>query len=279
MDRELYKPKKVFFEDGTSKLPKWDCPTCVNSKLELVSNSFERNETVTSRIETKGLPIQECIYEYNCRFSLVCQNEDCREIVYCIGHGQGEVVVHGSREEAVQVFEEAYTPLFFVPNLTIFPIPNATPEKVVDLLNHSFSLFYANPYASANQVRRATEVLLTEQGVNRFTLSKQPDQKTGKRKRKELSLHQRIEKFRKQNKNLELEKLLIAIKHLGNTGSHTSKELVHDDVLDSYELMEYVLNFLYSKTDSVISKAQKINKSKGPVKKKIKRFNLRKRNH
>lgn len=300
MDKELYKSKIIFsevYKENVSPewtFPEYICPICVSekSKLVLVKNSFDQSDTTAWQMER--LSFDDYVHEYNFSFSLICQ--DCGETVYCMGYGEGEVhswshADPNKQEENYQEFEAKYTPLFFVPNLKMFLIPNDTPKTVKDLLNDSFRLFFANPYASANQIRRATEMLLTEQGVKRTSISKpknklhqcieeikkqnknpkfekllielsnELDQKTDvvkKGKRVDLSLHQRIEIFRKKNQNLELEEVLKALKNLGNAGSHTSKELTHDDVLDSYEFMEYVLNFLYVKTESLVSKAKKI---------------------
>lgn len=60
---------------------------------------------------------------------------------------------------------------------------------------------------------------------------------------------------------------MLAIKWLGNAGSHSQKTVSRDDVIDAYELLEHILQEIYmQKTEKLKTKAQKINKMKGPVK-------------
>jgi len=61
---------------------------------------------------------------------------------------------------------------------------------------------------------------------------------------------------------------LLAIKWIGNTGSHTGK-LERIDVLEAYELLELSLNKLYDDTEIKLSKISKeIIKRKGTRKRK-----------
>ncbi|AVR45432.1 hypothetical protein C7S20_09200 [Christiangramia fulva] len=78
-------------------------------------------------------------------------------------------------------------------------------------------------------------------------------------KRKPISLHKRILIF----DNKELTDLLIAIKWIGNTGSHLG-DLETIDILEAYKLLEFALNRLYANPEKEIKKITKdINKRKG----------------
>jgi hypothetical protein len=59
----------------------------------------------------------------------------------------------------------------------------------------------------------------------------------------------------------------MAVKHLGNAGSHPSVEIDDQDVFDGFDILEHVLIQLYERTDSDLAKMVKeINKRKGPRK-------------
>ena len=79
-------------------------------------------------------------------------------------------------------------------------------------------------------------------------------------KRVGLPLHARIIEYRK--KNQQLADLLLAVKWIGNSGSHDSK-ITKDDTLDAYRILEYVLTKLYSNNETeLIKMATQINKMK-----------------
>lgn len=78
--------------------------------------------------------------------------------------------------------------------------------------------------------------MLTDLGVPSSTVNKQ-----GREVR--IALHDRIEMFRVTNPDAA--ELLSAVKLLGNVGSH-GDELAKGDLLDAYEVIEHVIDTLYS---------------------------------
>jgi hypothetical protein len=85
--------------------------------------------------------------------------------------------------------------------------------------------------------------------------------RTKKGKLEDLSLHARIERFAKKNPNVG--NTLIAIKWLGNTGSH-SPDLKANDVLDAFELLLHAIEEIYeSKTVRLKKLTSSIIKRKG----------------
>ncbi|KQN28090.1 hypothetical protein ASF00_09280 [Sphingomonas sp. Leaf34] len=105
---------------------------------------------------------------------------------------------------------------------------------------------------AANQIRQAVEHLMDEQGVTKAVA---PAFK---------SLHSRIEEFKLTDPtNAEI---LLAIKWLGNSGSHAGG-LTRTDVFDAFDFIEHALVNLYDTTTAeLIAKARAINTQKGPVK-------------
>lgn len=152
-----------------------------------------------------------------------------------------------------------YQPVFFTDAPHIIRIPEETPEPVAEELRRSFQVFWADPEACANRIRSSVEKVLTQQRVQRTNGG--VASKLGK-KRGFLNLHARIEIFATRNRRVA--QALMAVKWIGNAGSHSAPVRV-DDVLDGYELMEFVLDELFVKRDSRIGALTRtINRRKGP---------------
>lgn len=59
----------------------------------------------------------------------------------------------------------------------------------------------------------------------------------------------------------------MAVKWIENFGSHSSKILSADDILDGFEILHLVIEMLYEKDSDQIKKlSKKINKRRGPIK-------------
>ena len=77
-----------------------------------------------------------------------------------------------------------------------------------------------------------------------------------------LSLHARIDLFRQTNPDLA--DALMAVKWIGNAGSH-SRPIMREDLLDGYELMEHVLDELFVQREKRIARlSRQINRRKRP---------------
>ena len=253
MDR---KPFKLPLRKGFT--PHWMCPTCSKGFLKQKKDSLSSHELSSSRDHSHDAWEPEWIkYTFSCQ--LVCSNDQCREVVICSGDGGVELDQFydddGYTREALQDF---FVPKFFQPNLKLFELPSNCPDSISNPIEESFKLFFASPSAAANYVRKAIEQLLTEQKVKRY------DRKGGKLTY--VSLHRRIGLL--PSKYEEFKQVLMAIKWLGNAGSHDNSAVTQDDVLDSYEFVEHVINEIYaSKKKDIVARAKKVNKSKGPIKK------------
>lgn len=124
-----------------------------------------------------------------------------------------------------------------------------------DELENSFSLFFCDPPSAANHVRMALEMLMTRMKIQQYRVQNG--------KRRYLSLHERIMSFPK--KYHDIQDLFMAVKWLGNAGSHSGTTVSADDVFDAYELMEKLLaEVFYEESKKLKALAKKINENKGP---------------
>ena len=237
------------------RLPSWPCPTCKQGTLKLDKDSLDCRETRESRRNRLGVndPM-----EFERRFSCfaICSRESCGEVVIVAGiQGLEPSDYDGS-------LTEIYLPAYVSPPPPIIPIPKACPSPVRSELELSFGLFWYDPSAAATRIRIALEMLLTHLKIKRYEFQL----KSNRKRRRTLSLHQRIELF--SEKNPQIGGKLLAIKWIGNEGSHTGS-LERNDLLDVYELLEYALRSLFTSTDRYLNKiAQEVNQRRGSRKRK-----------
>ncbi|MFA4918821.1 MAG: DUF4145 domain-containing protein [Thermodesulfovibrionales bacterium] len=255
MDRKLYK-----LPFRSEHLPRWICPTCGKGTLSIRNDSFNAVETFDSEKAHghQDWDPQWIEYVYSCL--LVCSNVACKDIVANSGEGFVEVDFdYDSNGEPVQNYFDFFRPKYFHPHLKLFSLPAGTPKDVVKEINQSFELFFCNPPSASNHIRIALEDLLTFMKVKRY--------ETKNRKKIFLSLHKRIDLISVKYQNLK--DFCLAIKWLGNAGSHSDKEITVDDVMDAYEIMDEMLReLLYKKQDHIKKLVKTINKKKGPMGKK-----------
>ena len=249
MDRKVF--KIPFIEKGPTKLP---CPACGNGILMVKEGTFFSNETNLSAGAHSHEAWDPDWIEYLFSCLLVCST--CADTVSCSGTGGvTEYYFDNVDGQPDRDYQSVYFPKFFVPYLNIFDTPDETPVLVDEELGKSFSLLFCDASSAANHVRVSLEHLLTHLKVPRY--------RTKNGNRTFLSLHNRIELL--PSKYEDIKELFIAVKWLGNAGSHSKHDVTRDDVLDSYELMDELLSGVFSKKRKrAASLAKKINKKKGP---------------
>ena len=241
---------KQYF-DINSKL-EWSCPSCEKNSLEIKKENFFSGETA----ESKKMRSEDQDWEVEwitLNFSGVLECKDCGEIVTFTGKGNVEHSGYYNYEmdDYVEEYNNVFSPTFFQPALHIFKIPKKCPTNVREEIIASFKLYWSDLSASANKIRSALEILLTEEKVKRF------QNKNGKRI--PIFLHHRIESY----KNKEVIEFLLAIKWIGNTGSHIGG-LEKIDILEAYKMLEFSLNKIYDNKEKEVKKiAKEINKRKG----------------
>ncbi len=241
-----------------NKIPEWTCPTCNKGVLRLQKNTFQKQEIRRSR-EARSYDEWEpewIEYIYNCL--LLCSNEECKENVLSCGTGFVYLdFFEDDYGDSDCTYTDLFLPKYFEPHLRFINIPSNCPSKVSLLLCDSFKVLFLNPKAALNSVRSAIEELLSELNIKRFS-------KNTSGKQRLLTLHERIDLI--PAKYEEVKDMILAIKWLGNAGSHGHKEVSLDDVMHAYELTEHILEFIFvQKVQNLENIAKKINKKKGPV--------------
>lgn len=226
---------KEIWINYTNDLP---CPRCEHGHLQDVGKD-QGFETLESRIENEFQP--GGIVSPSATFLVTghIQCSKCKEVVIC-SYRRIEDVRHLDEQGYEVPFLE---PLYYMPSPPIIKIPFSCPREVANLLRVSFQIYWVDLGSCANKIRISIECLmnLLEIPAN-------------------ANLHSRIEDFK--NTNETVGDLLLAIKWIGNSGSHHA-DITKDAVLDGYEMLEYALERLYNDREQrLITLSQKINLNK-----------------
>ncbi|MGH9752654.1 MAG: DUF4145 domain-containing protein [Blastocatellia bacterium] len=230
----------------------WPCPTCHLATLELSSQTLKRVETRKSKLRHKDPRWDRDWEESQFSCFLVCKT--CQETVVVAGEVKVEAGPDDEEPYSV-IYEDRYIPRFVSPAPRIINIPKTAPPEIQKELQKSFQLYWLDVESCANRIRSCIEALLDYQRVKKTVINK-------KGKRVKLSLHNRIEEFKK--KSSALANLSMAIKWLGNAGSHTSA-ITRNDIQDACKMMEHLLAEIYDPPAKNLAKmAKQINRSKRP---------------
>lgn len=249
--------KKFTLDDGVTYL----FPTCSDFTLQLQPKKFHSEDTSG----TKKMQASDDYYEpefFSFVFSaiFICKNSKCKESVVCLGDGyvdfEENIDPYGNYDRS---YFNVYVPKVFMPTIHFFNIPENCPETVKQPLIEAFSLTLNSPSSAANKVRAAIESLLTI-----FDVPKTAIKSDGSTRR--LNLHERIEKAKNYEASLgQIEKIFLAIKYLGNAGSHELSNISTDDVFDAYDFINHILDEIYLPKQNLHDLAQKIIDQKGPI--------------
>ena len=208
--------------------PPWPCHVCGKGTLVLIKDSLVFHETVESRRSHNAEAFDFDWITYVFTAWAHCTNHSCKQEYAITGTG-GVAPQYVSENE--WEYEEYFRPKFCYPMPDFFKFPAKCPQDVKNELRDAFAIFWSNKAACAGRLRVALEYLMNHIGV--------PKRKKGSNgKFHDLSLHARIEAF--ANKEPTIGAQLMALKWIGNTGSHDSN-VGTNDLLDSFEIMEHAL--------------------------------------
>lgn len=226
------------------------CPFCKKNSLLLDDDTWqEHDKAALHHCEEWFDPCDHVEYIYTALYK--CSNNNCKQCV--ISSGTGGVDIDYSQEEYADprsqpAYYSYYQPKIFIPPLSFFIVPEKTPSEIKELLELSFSIVLQSPASAVNCLRSSLEKLLDIYSIP------------------EKRLHDRIDKDVPINPALAPYKdYLMAIKWLGNSGSHDLDEIKIKDIIDVYEIMEFVLSNLYADIRNPLQKVILINEEKGPL--------------
>ncbi|WP_180090006.1 DUF4145 domain-containing protein [Acinetobacter sp. YH12219] len=241
----------------------FNCPECEKNTLYLDQDSWFQKERVSSILEREHIDIFEAEWvKYSYTGTFQCLNPKCREIV--ITSGSGSVIEEytdycldkdGYPTPCESEYRDIFFPKYFYPTLNFFNIPEKTPEDIRIAITDAFSLTPNSPSAAANKIRVAVEILATEFEIP----SKKADGGF-------VTLDQRIRSIQAQENELyEHKDLMLAIKYIGNAGSHEEDNVSFDELFDSFQIIEDLLKRIYQEKSMIDEMVKVITSSKAPM--------------
>jgi hypothetical protein len=246
-------------EFNIEHLPQWFCPTCKIGILEIGKKTADLEQTAESLELKSWHPNYDHEFvEYTINAVLKCNNKKCCETVMSVGSGRvDEYHDYSERGEEIHEYVTLFKPKYFYPPLNIFNVPENVPTNIVNMLSKSFSLFFCDSDSCGNRIRACVEFLLDS-----IDMPREHEDKKGKIIRS--NLHYRIEHLPEEYEKIK--GLLLAIKWLGNVGSHGNEGLTKKETIDAYEILKVVLNIIYKPShDHVFALADKINEARGVI--------------
>lgn len=204
--------------------PAWTCPSCKTGTLGLIPKSLVCEETKVSKEAHSHEEWHPSWSTYDFTAWTAC------------GHCKGQVAIAGTGElnqeytgehgewDWVKEFKAKY----WSPMPDMIDLPPTCPDDVKEAIRSAFTLHAIDRAACAGRLRVALEELMGHQGV---AMKK----RTAKGTFVDLNLHDRLTEYQKSEPEIGAQ--LMALKWLGNAGSHDS-EVGSNDLLDAFEVLE-----------------------------------------
>jgi hypothetical protein len=229
------------------------CSACHGASIESDIERFESRESAAGRDDPDWEPAWQHGLFHG---TLSCPRTPCgnRHVVA----GQWQLENDGPQCELPNAADDAelihcYSVNYIFPPLPFMNYPPSVPDKVRDPILSASLVLLSDASAAANRIRASVEVLLDCQGVRKF--------REGSRS-KRLSTHARIEIFARRHP--EAASQLMAVKWIGNAGSHERESLPIATVLDGLEHFALAIEMIYdSEYRDLVRRAALINRRGG----------------
>lgn len=236
--------------------PPWPCPACGSGHYRLLQPSLHSEFTSGTQQAWSEEWFGAEHVEMRFVALMKCDNKKCSESASIAGRGE-VLEFPDERMEKIE-HQDIFYPTYVVPSPTLIELPTRCPQNVSEELAKAFVASWGDFSAAGNHIRAATELLLDALKIKKTKAQ-------GARNRVPLNLHSRIESIKA--KYPAVYELLLAIKWLGNAGSHPGA-LTRNSVFDAFDILESALNSLYSDHPKAIGKlVRAVNRRRGPHRK------------
>lgn len=236
---------------SSASCPAWPCPICRDGITVLVQESLVSHETAESARAHGHEDWDPDWIEYAFTAWAECSHASCKQRFAIAGFGGVDPELGPDGELQ---WEDYFVPKICYPMPDMIALPARCPDEVAKELRAAFATFWSHRAACAGRIRVATECLMNHLGV-----PKRKKNKAGKYS--DLNLHARIDTFAKSAPIVGSQ--LMALKWLGNSGSHES-EIAKDDLLDAFEILEHALGEIVDQRSiKVAALAKKLTRKHG----------------
>ena len=240
--------KFIDYEHNKDFTTTLSCPHCNKGNLELKkdlhnTNQYENNHTYMHSNYSKNFSI---INEYLAAVGGLLKCHRCNDFISFSGEIYG--YLNDSNSEYIYSLNIKY----LNPPINIISIEKVYPEIIQKLLIESFSLYWNHSSSCINKLR-----IIVEEILNNLNIKKIYNFNSF------ISTHNRIEILGQKAEYKEVSEFLLAIKWIGNEGSHSDADLSIEELLETYNILKKALDLIYLKTDEKLKKkVDEINKKK-----------------
>lgn len=249
--------KFIDYEHNKDFTTTLNCPHCNKGNLELKkdlhnTNQYENNHTYMHSNYSKNFSI---INQYLAAVGGLLKCHRCNDFISFSGE------IYGYLNDSNSKYIYSLNIKYLNPPINIISIEKIYPEIIQKLLIESFSLYWNHSSSCVNKLR-----IIVEEILNDFKIPKKRKIKSGKRIGKfvNLSAHNRIEILGQKTAYKDVSKFLLAIKWIGNEGSHSDADLSIEELLETYNILKKALDLIYLKADEKLKKrVDEINKKRG----------------
>jgi hypothetical protein len=228
---------------GEQYCPAWPCPSCKTGTLALDRKSLVCHETRESKAARSHDGWDPDWITYN--FTAWTDCGTCKGKVAV--SGTGGVTQEYTGEHGEWEWMKEFKAKYWSPMPDMIDLPSGCPDDVKSAICSAFTLHAIDRAACAGRLRVALEELMAHQGVP-------AKRKTTKGTYADLNLHSRLTEYAKSEPEIGAQ--LMALKWLGNAGSHES-EVGLNDLLDAFEVLEDAIGEIIGQRKKRVAKLVK----------------------
>jgi hypothetical protein len=256
--------KSIKFEYNKNMSTNIKCPHCNIGILEikkdlLTTKQYKNNEDY---MKSKYNSEHFSIFDFVGVIGGLFECSECNDFVSFLGEITGEEEHTTDENGEYYSINISYLDLKYInPPVHIIPIDDKYPLIIQNLLKESYSLYLNHSSSCVNKLR-----IIVEEILNDLKIPKKVKRKNGRNLGKfdNLTTHKRLEILKQKVKYEKPSKFLLAIKWIGNEGSHSHVDLSTEELLEVYNILQEALDLIYLKTDEKLKKrVDEINKKKG----------------
>ncbi len=247
---DVYREQFELLAGPFREWPDLPCLICHRGALEPSIAEFESKSSADHRIGTETLEGPKRGFFHG---DLACSRMPCGNRYVVAGEWTRGSDNPDEDEDDLGTYDPdrfGLTVRHILPPLPLIALPDTSPGKLSALVESASSVLLADPSAASTRIRTAIEALLDEQRIRKTSNSSRSIR---------LTTHQRIQLFERKNEAAASQ--LMAMKWIGNVGSHDGEPLPLGWVLDGIECFARAIELIYDPREIELARrAAEINR-------------------
>ncbi|WP_332643278.1 DUF4145 domain-containing protein [Aeromicrobium sp.] len=187
--------------------------------------------------------------------SALCENPDCEQPAVATGEYSVDWSKKREHDESLgPPYSTYYQVRQIHPPLVLMRLPESTPSPVQEGVIRASAVLLTDPGLAATALRLVVEQFLSSEGV--------PSTRTGG---SFIGADERIKTWKKSGTGRDrVAGLLLAVKWIGNAGTHSLSKLTIKEVLEGVEILDEAFHALFVGPD-IDARAKAVNDARGPA--------------